>query len=632
MRSQLVEYLRYDDLSTGMLRENDRYLLVRGDEPVRQITIPVNHVDFLRPLKKLRYTVDEDERRAAVARLSGYVTEVLGTPHVPSEPLQIDLVANAAELSALPFEMAVDADGRPVFATSDPPLVLTRRIRQPGRPSPPAWASEPRILFVWASPAGAGERVPFSEHRDALRTALRPWIEPLHVAAQQRSFPNDRKVLTTLSNASLDGLRDAGTRAAADDRPYTHLHILAHGCAIGDEDEERFGLALHTTDGQGTQVVTPEELCEAIAPFADGLGMVTLAVCDGGNQANSVAGGASVAHVLHRSGIEVVVASQFPLTFDGSTLFAATFYRGVLAGEDVRRTLHAVRRRLYEQGGANGHDWASLVAYVQLAPDYPRRLLDVQLRAELASLRTAQRWSDDLREQHSTDEAAYEQVGAHLRERIANLQRLLSAHGDAPGVGSREEHHGLLGSAEKRLAELYLARAGLDRDPQRWRARSREALERARDWYRRSCRRNLSHHWTGVQYLSLEAVLTGGIDDGMWHAFQKAAEIERGERPDDPWPCGSLAELYLLAPLAGVPEALGAARDTLAELVGRARRAGDTFPMEATQRQLQRYVDWWTRDEGYVGGRRDMADDARELLAWLADVRAAPPPADDPGG
>ncbi len=624
MRSQLIEYLRFSELETGILRKDDRYLVVKGNEPVREITIPVGHADFMRRLKKLRYgaQIAQSERREAIEKLSAYVTAVLGTQEPPTEPLQIDLVANAAELSAMPFELAVDAEGRPAFATSDPPLVLTRRIRQRGRTSAPAWASEPRILFVSASPAGVGRRVPFDDHQDALYAALEPWVEPLHVSDRKRSHPNHTKVLTRLRNASLDAIRAVGMRALEEDKPYTHLHILAHGCAIGDGWDERFGLALHTADGAGVHEVSPEELCAAIEPFADRLGMVTLAVCDGGNQANSVAGGASVAHVLHRSGIEVVVASQFPLTFDGSTLFTKLFYKGVLSGEDVRHTLHRVRSELYERGADVGHDWASLVAYVQLAPDYDDRLLGVQLRAELASLRTAQQWFDDLREYGITDPSAYERVGARLQARITNLQRLLEEHRGTHGVGTYEEHLGLLGSAEKRLAELYFQRAQLDGDPAQWKAWSREALERSRGWYRRSCVRNLSHHWTGVQYLSLEAVLTGRIaDTGLWHAFRKAADIDSDAQSADAWPHGSLVELYLLAPLAGVSDRLDDARAELVELIQRAHDLEDEFPIESTERQLRRYVEWWTRDEGYFDGQRDLADEATELLAVIADAR-----------
>jgi hypothetical protein len=622
MRSQLIEYLRFSELETGMLRKDDRYLVVKGNEPVREITIPVGHADFMRRLKKLRYgaRIDQSERREAIDTLSGYVTAVLGTQDAPTEPLQIDLVANAAELSALPFELAVDAEGRPAFATSDPPLVLTRRIRQRGRTSPPAWATEPRILFVSASPAGAGLPVPFHDHQDALYAALEPWVEPLHVSAEARSYPNHKKVLTKLRNASLDAIRAVGVRALDEGKPYTHLHILAHGCPIGDGWDERFGLALHTADGAGVDEVSPEELCAAIEPFADRLGMVTLAVCDGGNQANSVAGGASVAHLLHRSGIEVVVASQFPLTFDGSTLFTRTFYSGVLSGQDVRHTLHRVRSELYDRGADVGHDWASLVAYVQLAPDYEDRLLGVQLRAELASLRTAQRWFDDLHEHGIEDPSEYERVGARLQERITNLQRLLAEHRGTHGVGTYEEHLGLLGSAEKRLAELWFRRARLGGDPAQWKDSSRQALERSRGWYRRSSVRNLSHHWTGVQYLCLEAVLNGRIaDTGLWHAFRKAADIDSDEQPDDPWPCGSLAELYLLAPLAGVSDMLDEAKAELAELIRRAHELDGEFPIESTERQLRRYVEWWTVDEGYFDGQRDLAAEATELLAVIAE-------------
>lgn len=621
MDSLSIEYLRFDDLDRGVLRRDDSYLMVRGNEPVGTVRIPVDYVEFMRSLKKLRYgaQVTQAERQAAIDRLGVHVSTVLGRQEAPSEPLQIDLVTNAAELSALPFEMAVDDEGRPVFATSDPPLVLTRRIRQRGRPSAPAWAAEPRILFVSAEP-GREWTVPFDDHLRALSAALEPWIEPLDPEVE--GAPGREKVLTTIRRASLDDVRRAGTAAVEDDEPFTHLHILAHGCPIGDEYDQRFGLALHANDGRGVHKASPEELAEAIRPFADSLGMVTVAACDGGNQANSVAGGASVADALHRSGIEVVVAAQFPLTFGGSTLFTGTFYKRVLSGEDVRQTLHRVRSELYGRGASVGHDWASLVAYVQLAPDYDDRLLGVQLRAELASLRTAQRWSDDLWERGIADPSAYERVGARLTERIANLERLLREHRGTHGVGNREEHLGLLGSAEKRLGELHFNCAQLDGDPAPWKARSREALMRSRDWYRRSCRRNLSHHWTGVQHLSLEAVLTGRIvDAGLWHAFRKAADIDRDEQPDDPWPCGSLVELYLLGPTAGVSGRLDDARAELVELIRRARGLEDAFPIESTERQLRRYVEWWTRDEGYFDGQHDLAAEATELLAVITDSR-----------
>ena len=61
---------------------------------------------------------------------------------------------------------------------------------------------------------------------------------------------------------------------------------------------------------------------------------------------------------------------------------------------------------------------------------------------------------------------------------------------------------GLLGSAEKRIAELRF-RTGADP------ALVRAGLEHACAWYRRAYRGNIANHWTGTQFLSLQAALTG---------------------------------------------------------------------------------------------------------------------------
>lgn len=628
MRSQLIEFFRFGELDTGMLRAKDQYLVTSGTNPVRQVEIPIGHVEFIDLLDQLRYgkQIDDCMRQEALIELSQVVTTVLGKLEQPTEPLQIDLVTNAAELSALPFELALDSARCSVFAASDPPLVLTRRVRRPSYGRRTEWWSEPRILFAAASPVGAGPAVPLDDHRQALRQALDPWIQPLRLDNYPEVLRSDEKVLSTVPNASLETIRAAGVQARADKRPFTHLHILAHGCSIGKGLKARFGLALHGSDG-GKAEVTPEELYAAIEEFAEDLTVVTLAVCDGGNQANSIAGGASVAQALHSSGIEVVVGSQFPLTFPGSIRFTATFYRELLCGQDVRDCLHRSRSALYRLKEV-GHDWASLVGYVQLPEDYTERLQVVQLRAELASLRTAQKWSDDLKERDIRDPKAYEEVAERLQERIANLQRLLDSYGDQAGRGNREENLGLLGSAEKRLAELYYERAALGDEPKRWTQEAREALSRAHDRYKGSATGNLSHHWTGVQYLCLEAVLTGRIARiGHWHAFREAAETD-SSRPDRQarlWAPGSLAELYLLAPIAGQESRLADARQQLAELADRAAEYDDSFPIDSTRRQLKRYVDWWTKENGYFGGAGDLKQDALELLRALSDAQAAPP-------
>ncbi|MBM2618818.1 CHAT domain-containing protein [Actinoplanes sp. LDG1-06] len=620
MRSELIEFFRFDDQNSGMLRRGDRFLRARGNEPVTEVRIPIAHSDFLRRLDHLRYAVENDAGRRddALDQLSRVVTEVLGDCAPEAEPVQIDLVTNAAELSALPFELAVDTGGRPVFAASDPPFVLTRRVRTGLHGERHLWWSKPRVLFAAASPAGAGRPVPLEAHRAALRDALKPWSEPLPVAGLADAVRDNRRMLTTIDRASLSRIRTAALAAAAEGRPYTHLHVLAHGCDVGDRFEPAFGVALFDDDDRSMAEVTPDMLREVIQSIEPSPVVVTLAVCDGGNESNSVTGGGSLAHALHVSGVPVVLASQFPLTFAGSHTFARGFYHPLLAGADVREALHATRTQLYREGADTAHDWASLVAYVQLPEDYQDRLYEVAMQAEMASLRTAQLWSDRLVNEGITDAGAYDTVAEQLGSRIASLKGYVEGTVAAPAVAARLENLGILGSAQKRFAELAFHRARLgETDRERWEAAARAELSEARRWYLQGFTRNLSHHWHGVQALSLEAALTGRIERvGQWYAAREAAEAD-----DDAWAPGSLAELLLLAPFAGRTRALDEAEEQLAELVTRTRAqwpADDPFPVDSTIRQFGRYLRWWTAGHGYFPGfGGDLTAEAARLLERL---------------
>ncbi|HET6482301.1 MAG TPA: CHAT domain-containing protein [Actinoplanes sp.] len=628
MRSELIEFFRFDEQNSGLLRVGDRFLRARGNEPVTEVRIPIRHSDFLRRLDHLRYAVETDagRREEALRALSEVVTKVLGNCAAGDEPVQIDLVTNAAELSALPFELAVDDAGRPVFAAANPPLVLTRRVRTGAHGVRQVWWSTPRVLFACAAPAGAGRPVPLEEHRAALRDALKPWSEPLPVEGLDDALPDSRRVLTVIDRASLTKIRDAAVAAAAAGRPYTHLHLLAHGCDVGDQFEPAFGVALFADDDRTLAEVTPEMLRAVIQPIDPGPVVVTLAVCDGGNESNSVTGGGSLAHALHESGVPVVLASQFPLTFAGSKTFVRHFYGELLAGADVREALHRTRFRLHAEGADTMHDWASLVAYVQLPEDYQDRLYEVAMRAEWASLCTAQLWSDRLVNEGIDDPAAYDTVAAQLSSRIASLTRYVEGPVAAPAVAARLENLGVLGSAQKRYAELSFRRAALG-DDDRWSATAREALAEARRRYLQGFTHNLSQHWHGVQALSLEATLTGRIDrPGQWYAAREAAESD-----EDAWAPGSLAELHLLAPFAGLPRAVDEAEGQLAELVRRTREqwpGDDQFPVDSTIRQLGRYVRWWTRAHGYFPGEHgDLTADAARLLERLRALSGPSSPA-----
>jgi hypothetical protein len=185
-------------------------------------------------------------------------------------------------------------------------------------------------------------------------------------------------------------------------------------------------------------------------------------------------------------------------------------------------------------------------------------------------------------------------------------------------AGTREENLGLLGSAEKRLAELHFREARPGTGQHAALSQTHAALERAHGWYAEAFRRNLSHHWTGVQQLSLEAVLTGRVSRiGQWYAAREAAEAD-ADNPDEVWAYGSLAELHMLAAKAGQAPQPERARIALIALAQRVRVTGcGRFPIDSTRRQLRRYVDWWTSDNSFFGSSGDLAAEAGELLEVL---------------
>lgn len=618
MRALRLEFLRLNDLATGLWREGDPYLVAAGaDSPIRQFTSPLDHETYLDLVRVLRYQGDAEARRSALQEIGQIAAGLLGTDGLAalaggSVPLQLDLVVNPAEVAALPFEAAVDGEGQPFFARAEREVVLTRRVRHAFTETRVRWPARPRVLYVWAAPPGAGD-VPAEAHEAALRKALVPWM-PVHGAG------GDGDVLSVRAEATLAGVADACRTAVAQGKPFTHLHLLAHGYPVGLAHRQHFGMALHAEDGD-LHAVAPEEIVAALAPLADRAAVVTLATCDSANLTNTIVARRSIAHMLHESGFPVVVASQFPLTVPGSNLMIETFYEALLDGEDVRLALHRARVALYGARENTGHDWASLLGYVRLPEAYAEHLLDVRLESALASLKSIQAGSDHLVAQGGADPAPLEQVAAGLQRRVAGLHRFLQESEATGRRGVFEENLGLLGSAEKRLAEVCFERSKLG-DSAQWKQRAGEALQRSRDWYRQAYRRNLSHHWTGVQQLSLEALLDGSIaNPHQWHAAVAAAEIDRtsASATQAIWALGSLAEARLLAPLAGESPPADSAANALAEMKAlvEAQPDSDTFPLESTARQLRRYIDWWTTANGFFPGAADLAAGARALVRKL---------------
>ncbi len=609
MKSTLVEFVRLKKLETGSLREGDDYLCTAEQLPVRPVTMNIDQRPFNVLMKNLRYeTASEEKRQQALRTLSDKTTELMDSASDEDGRLgavlnasrdelqQIDFVANAAELSAIPFEAALAGDGAPLFLSRGG-VVLTRRVRGTFAEQRPAWPKRPRVLFVWSA---AGGDVPTDEHRKALVGALESWL-PARAGDKERVF-------VEVGNARLKDIQSAVNAAAESGAGFTHVHLLAHGTPVAGDNDDRFGVALdHVIEG--VDAVKPEHLAEALTAIRSSSVVVTLAACDLGNQADSITPEKSVAHQLHMSGIPVVIASQLPLTIEGSNILVRRFYRELLGGNDVRAALHASRVDLYNSPEA-GHDWVSLVGYVRLREGYADFLQDIALQARLASLENLRDTAEVLAEE-GADQRQMQKLRNALEREIRDLERLL---GNTRGGAALDENLGLLGSTEKRLAELCFHHLEGD-EAQRT---SREALERARDWYQRAFKKNPSHHWSGVQYLALDAALRGAIVDKDWKTAYYAAEVDRS-RNNEYWALGSLAELALLARVIDA-QTDQSAEAYLAEMRDRVDGLAEPpshDPFSSTKLQLRRYVDWWRQDQGFFPGVPDLAPEAERLADTL---------------
>jgi hypothetical protein len=529
-------------------------------------------------------------------------------------------VLNANELGLLPFELLLDGAGGPCFASRERPVVLTRRIRQAFIGQKEHWPTVPRVLFAYANPGyGHFPEVPWREHLDALAWALRPWT------GGGASDPGHSGVLTELPDASFESLSqtlreaDSGSGGKTP-RPYTHVHLLAHGALLPDPlipNNPEYAVALCSADRQPTRFQQITSLLQGLErkPF-----VVSYMICDSANNFNPLREERNITQVTHEVGVPIVVGSQLPLTFSGSCQIVEGLYGGILNGRDVRSALHEVRCRLYEKKDT-GHDWLSLVSYVRLPEGYEDYLEESVLVRELAALRTIGRRVDALLENPASTRDEYDEVIYTVRERIGVLEQQMSRI-DALKIrrGVFEENAGLLGSAWKRLAELLFQRnrAGGEQAEASLR-QQRDAMEMARDWYKRAADHNLSHHWSAVQYLSLQAVLSGELKEvHYWHAALQAATND-AVRENEIWAYGSLAELYLLDPAGDPDSSVQMAAGALRTLTVRARAAGDDFPVESTRKQLLRYIRWWTPEHGYalpvrLGGTR-----IGRLIEALAD-------------
>jgi hypothetical protein len=607
---RMIEFHRYGGSNMILLPEN-RYIRTAGwDTVALEVSPTLDHTGLLRSLNALRYggVASDDDVRKSKLRLAAEAGRFLGgVEPAEGELLQMDLVTNAAELWAFPFE-ACFASHPEWLSGPDTGVVVTRRIRGDFAEKATAWPVIPSVLFVHAPVTSDLEKPLVDAHVAALSDALAPWTKGKDAIASG--------LLTVREVTSVQELTQF-----RDKLKPAYVHLLAHGAAVPPDpllpELQAWGLRLGYAGEPG---VAPAEIASALQT-RDGLPLVvTVSACDSANQASPAFAVHSVVQELHRCGVPVVIGSQLPLTKPGSRVLTRAFYERLLQGDDVRMALHGARVALHAEAEA-GHDWLSLVAYVRLpAEGYTAYLDEVGLRMELRLLDAAQARADQLSAGDGSL-SEFEMVENRLQRRLRSLEaRKIRLAGRKDLL---EEVRGLEASAYKRLAELLFVR-GLRHDDCRaadWQA-SRDALTKALAAYRFAYQADLHSHWLGVQQLALETVLTGGVArPEEWLLVTRAAEIARDapakEGKEDVWSCGTLAELALIAPYAGHTRDVEKAKEAAALLVGRARKAGEDYAIGSTRRQIERYVRWWTTGHGFFPGVNDLSADAGELLGIL---------------
>ena len=620
IRTVTVELLRPGPAHNQLLSPLTQYLGMCDDAEAGIVTLPYEHAAFLRRMKSMRYVSAEDSDRLPVLREMGIeMAKVLGAiPRLPGSLaggaggpdtlVHLRLVLSAAELASLPFELAKVPIGPGAWAEgllslqARMPVVITRRTRNVST-NGVQWPSRPRILFIAADPS----EVPFEEHRRELVEALQPFLYPgrdnpvLSADGRREQFGN---ILTIIKNARFN---DVAAECAAN--RYTHIHILAHGDKDPEAEDTSYALVLHTDDNE-PDVISGERFASAFTCLVgDAIqrpAVVTLASCDSGNDGSVIIPGGSIAHVLHQAGIPLVIASQFPLSKEGSTLVVRELYRGLLWGESPWILLHRIRTALHGRLTTHSHDWASLVVYEALPANLDEQLEEARYSQGKLAIDAALERID--RAVLDSGAALDGMLFKQLTQAVVDAGRKLPMEGRFA-----MECLGLLGSSQKRLAlaEFNIAlAAGPDARAQHV-LESCAHLDQALQNYEQAAtgflvnqgqavQRMSSLHWVLVQQLCVAAVLGKPVREGTWETARLSAEsyLDLQEVDERAWAHGSLAELWLLkltdATLSAAErdDAARRACEHAMELM-KLFRSGDAFAIQSTRKQFARYVDWW---------------------------------------
>lgn len=634
-----LELLRPGPAYNQLLSPLTPYIALCGEDGPVTVRMPFEHRQLLMRLRRLRYPAGkdpatDDQRQSEVRDIGEIIGGVLGqVPGLLAELgnhctengklIHLRLALSGLELGIIPFEAAVAPDGfpgsgSPLFLQMRTPISITREIRR-GCPLAVNWNRQPRILFAFAAPDGL--YVPAKEHLQALREAIEPWV---NIKDNDKDrLPEIKKLLTILPNATLEQIRQECASTE-----YTHVHILAHGAPFKNAGDERYGVALCSSVSQAADIVDGERLAIALTA-RDTSGatrfrptVVTLATCDSGNIESVITPGGSIAHELNAAGIPWVIASQFPLWMKASAIAAKVMYNGLLHGDDPRWVLYELRQRL-RTDSPETHDWASIVAYSTMPPDFERQVnsfRDGQARRKsevkfdrIDELVGANNGNENVAKM-SIEPARMGELQSLCASIRADLRKWREELGVTASAKEKVERFGVSAASEKRIGIAYFI---ADKE-----ALSKEAYEASRDFYREAWQADPCNHWVITQYLSMVAILSGPTTGDLpgefgksWLAACQIAEWQsrNSTGEDRVWALSTLAELDLLGSIYGGMENAGYEQakteikrccKEMRELLG-----PNAFQILSTRRQFRRYLTCWSKPEW-----KELAEEALKVL------------------
>lgn len=616
-----LELLRPGPSHNQLLSPLTNYMALCDNRGAVTLNLPFEHREMLRQREALSYKVQRDQREAQILQTANDVGEkVLGAISTLNAAMAHDtyggntlihlrLILSAAELSLVPFEAATSPKGfpgeaKPLLLQSIAPVTITREVRA-ATVDVKDFARQPRILVIAASPPGF-EAVPLRAHMLAIRRAIAAWIP----AENEQQV---RRRITVLPQASVQSIREA---CAKDD--YTHIHILAHGAKYLEAGEEQYGLALFDANLEKADIVGGSRLIHALRTRrSDGSGFsrpnyVTLCTCDSGKVGSVVFPGAHLAHELHESGVPWVIGSQFPLSMAGSVLLTDELYAGLLRGDDPRIVLHHVRQCLRAEF-VDTHDWASLVAYAAVPPDFTEQVNLFRQSQSLRAIGASFGRTDELlatmkcpADQQKMSRPQREHIRDQIRVELSRIEESLKLLRNSP------KYNDHLGDVARRRAHvLYLSAAAGDRGND-W----KEAARRARSAYLKAAKTELNKHRPLTHHIAMFAILGEKIPEDYWTVARIAAELDlESERRAKA--LETLIELRLLE-LIFNPKADAALAKEYAKQLLQVVQAGDQsaaedarlFSLPEAWRKLDRYTVWEniTREDRFTTAVREIVN------------------------